>query len=48
MAGFDQILIQENVYIFQAFLVMFVALLVDLFQKKIFRTLSKKAESTPN
>ena len=48
MAGFDQTLIQENVYILQAFLVMFAALLVDLFQKKIFRTLSKKAESTRN
>ena len=48
MAGFDQILIQESVYILQAFLVMFAALLVDLFQKKIFKTLSKKAESTRN
>ena len=48
MAGFDQLLIQENVYILQAFLVMFVALLMNLFQKKIFRTLSKKAESTRN
>jgi len=48
MAGFDQTLIQENVYILQAFLVMFAALLVDLCQKKIFRTLSKKAESTRN
>lgn len=48
VAGLDQMLIQENVYVLQAFLVMFVALLVDLCQKKIFRTLSKKAESTRN
>ncbi|MBT3369006.1 MAG: mechanosensitive ion channel family protein [Nitrospina sp.] len=48
MAGFNQLLTQENVYILQAFLVLFVALLVDLFQKKIFGTLSKKAVHTQN
>ena len=48
MAGFSQLLTQENVYILQAFLVLFVALLVDLFQKKIFGTLSKKAQTTKN
>ena len=39
---------QENTYIFQAFLVIFVALIADLFQKKIFRSLEKKAKRTPN
>ena len=39
---------QENLYILQAFLVMFLALLVDLFQKKILRTLLKKVERTRN
>ncbi len=48
MAVLDRLLTQENIYIFQAFLVIFVALLLDLFQKKIFRTLAKKAELTPN
>ncbi len=48
MAEFDQSFIRENVYVLQAFLVIFVALLVDLFQKKIVGTLSKKAESTRN
>ncbi len=48
MAGFDQLFNQENVYMLQAFLVMFVALLVDLFQKKVFRTLTKKAQKTRN
>ena len=45
---FDQLLTQNNVYVFQAFLVIFVALVADLFQKKIFGTLAKKAERTQN
>ncbi len=48
MVDFKQLLAQENTYIIQAFLVMFAALLVDLCQKKIFRTLLKKAEHTRN
>jgi MscS family membrane protein len=48
MVGFDQLLTQENFYILQAFLVMFLALLLDLFQKKILSALLKKAELTKN
>jgi MscS family membrane protein len=48
MAGFEQLLKQENVYILQAILVMLVALIANLFQKKIFGSLSKKAERTQN
>ena len=48
MAGIDDKLIQESAYILQAFLVIFLALLVDLFQKKILRTLLKKAGRTKN
>ncbi len=48
MAGFDKLLTQENFYILQAFLVMFLALLLNLFQKKIFTALLKKAELTKN
>ena len=48
MTDFKLLFTQENTYIFQAFLVIFVALIADLFQKKIFRSLAKKAERTPN
>ncbi len=48
MAYFKQLLAQENTYIIQAFLVIFMALLVDLCQKKILGTLLKKAERTRN
>jgi MscS family membrane protein len=48
MAVFDQLLKQENIYILQVFLVLFVALIANMFQKKIFGSLSKKAERTKN
>jgi MscS family membrane protein len=48
MTQINQLLSQENIYIFQAFLVMLVALLANLIQKKIFKTLSEKAERTKN
>ena len=46
MPDFDQLLTQKNVYILQVFLVILVTLAADLFQKKLFRALSKKAERT--
>ena len=48
MTGFNQLFNQENIFILQVFLVMFVALLLNLFQKKLFGTLLKKAERTKN
>lgn len=48
MSDFDQLLSQENMYIFHAFLVIFVALIADLFQKRIFKSLAKKAGRTAN
>jgi MscS family membrane protein len=48
MPGFDQLFNQENVYIFQVFLILLVALVANLFQKKLFGSLIKKAVRTRN
>jgi MscS family membrane protein len=48
MTDFKQLLTQENIYIFQAFLVIFVALIANFFQKRIFKSLAEKAKITPN
>jgi MscS family membrane protein len=47
MVDFKIFFTQENTYILQGFLVIFLALIADLLQKKIFRSLAKKAERTP-
>ena len=39
---------KENTYIFQAFFVIFLALIADLIQKFVFKRLAKKAEKTKN
>jgi len=46
MSEIQNLISQENTYIFQAFFVIFLALVTDLIQKKVFRGLSKKAEET--
>ncbi len=48
MTDVKQLLTQENIYIFQAFLVIFVALIANLFQKRVFKSLAEKAKRTPN
>ena len=48
MTDFKQFLTQENTYIFQAFLVIFVALIANFFQKRVFKSLAEKAKLTPN
>ena len=48
MVDFKQLLTQENAHILQSFLVIFVALIVDLIQKKLFGSLAKKALRTSN
>ena len=48
MTDFKQLLTPENTYISQAFLVIFVALIANLLQKRIFKSLAKKALSTEN
>jgi MscS family membrane protein len=45
---FKQLFDFVNVYILQAFLIIFLALIADLFQKKIFRSLAEKAKRTSN
>ena len=46
MSEIQNLINNENTYILQAFLVVFLALITDLIQKKAFRRLSKKAEKT--
>ncbi|MFT4579974.1 MAG: MscS family membrane protein [Nitrospinales bacterium] len=46
MSEIQSFISKENTYILQAFLVIFLALIADLIQKKAFRELSKKAEKT--
>ena len=46
MSEIQNLITKENTYILQAFLVVFLALIADLIQKKAFRRLSKKAEKT--
>ena len=46
MSEIQNLINKENTYILQAFLVVFLALIADLIQKKAFRRLSKKAEKT--
>jgi MscS family membrane protein len=48
MMEFDKFFNQQNVFIFQVFLVMFVALIANFSQKKIIGSLSKKAQNTKN
>ena len=48
MTEFDKLLNPENIYIIQVILVLFVALVADFFQKKIFRSLAEKAIRTAN
>ncbi|MBT3923426.1 MAG: mechanosensitive ion channel family protein [Nitrospina sp.] len=48
MSGFNKLLNPENIFIIQAFLVIFVALIADFFQKKIFKSLAEKAIRTKN
>jgi MscS family membrane protein len=48
MSGFNKLLNPENIFIIQAFLVIFVALIADFFQKKIFKSLAEKAIRTTN
>jgi len=48
MTEIQNFITKENTYILQAFLVVFLALIADLIQKKAFRELSKKAEKTRN
>ena len=48
MTDFKQLLTPENTYISQAFLVIFVALIANLLQKRIFKSLAKKALRTEN
>ena len=48
MMDFKQLFAQANIYIFQAFLVIFVALIANLFQRRIFKSLAEKAKGTPN
>ncbi|MBC8288389.1 MAG: mechanosensitive ion channel family protein [Nitrospinae bacterium] len=48
MMDFKQLLSQENIYIFQAFLVIFIALIANFFQKRVFKSLAEKAKRTPN
>jgi len=45
---FKQLFDFVNVYILQAFLIIFLALIADLFQKKIFRSFAEKAKRTSN
>ena len=46
MSEIQNLINKENTYILQAFLVVFLALIADLIQKKAFRRLAKKAEKT--
>ena len=46
MSEIQNLITKENTYILQAFLVVLLALIADLIQKKAFRRLSKKAEKT--
>ena len=46
MSEIQNFISQENTYIFQAFFVIFIALLVDLLQKRVFKGLFLKAEKT--
>ena len=48
MANLKGLLTQENIYILQAFLVIFLALIANSFQKKAFNSLAEKAKSTKN
>ncbi len=48
MSEIQNFITKENTYIFQAFLVIFIALIVDLIQKRVFKGLSKKVEKTRN
>jgi MscS family membrane protein len=48
MADFKELLAQENIYIFHAFLIIFVALIADLFQKRALKSLAEKAKLTQN
>ncbi len=48
MSEIQNFITKENTYMLQAFLVVFLALIADLIQKKAFRGLSKKAEKTSN
>ena len=48
MSELEAFISKENTYIFQTFLVIFLALIVDLIQKRVFRGLAKKAEETKN
>ena len=48
MTNLKQLFTQENVYILQALLVILLALITNSFQKRIFKSLAKKAKSTKN
>ena len=48
MSELQDFISQENTYIFQAFFVIFLALIADLIQKYVFKKLTKKAEKTKN
>ncbi|MEK9629289.1 MAG: mechanosensitive ion channel family protein [Nitrospinota bacterium] len=48
MSELQSLISKENTYIFQVFFIIFLSLIADLVQKKIFRGLSKKAEKTKN
>ncbi|MZG30399.1 MAG: mechanosensitive ion channel family protein [Nitrospinae bacterium] len=44
----EQIITEENKYIFQVIVVLFVALVANIFQKKVFKSLAEKAKRTSN
>ena len=44
MSELQDFISKENTYIFQAFFVIFLALIADLIQKFVFKRLAKKAE----
>ncbi len=46
MPEIQNFITKENTYIFQAFFVIFIALIADLTQKRVFKRLSQKAEKT--
>ena len=48
MSELQDFISKENTYIFQAFFVIFLALIADLIQKFVFKRLAKKAEKTKN
>ena len=48
MTELQNFISKDNIYIFQTFFVIFLALIADLIQKYVFKRLAKKAEETKN